>query len=147
MIAKVRCKTCGDVGRFDVGDAVTTVEEAQAKLDAAHIQECPFGHHVELADIRYEVVGIEAGSAPTLDEWKAAMVARGHDLWTTDELRQTEIEITGFAFGFPMATVRGQDFWLNFTTAPDGDRYYYAPTGAYAEAVGETEARTVPSVR
>jgi len=64
------------------------------------------------------------------------MVARGYDLWTTDELRQTQIRIESFAFGMPLAKLRGQDFWLDFTTAPDGDRYYYAPAGVYAEAVG-----------
>jgi hypothetical protein len=145
MIAKVRCGTCGAVGRLDVGDAVTTVEEAQAKVDASHIQMCPFGHHTELHDLHFEVLEIEAGAAPSLDEWKAQMAGRGYDVWTTEELRRTEIEITGFAFGFPMATVRGRDFWLNFGTAPDGDRYYYAPRGSYAEAIGQAEPQAVPA--
>ena len=141
MIARARCSRCGEVGRFDVGD-VTTVEAAQAKLDAAHIQNCPFGHHIELFDIRYEVVGLDEGQAPTLDEWRAQMVARGYDLWTTQELETTEIRITGFALGFPMAEVRGWEFVLDFVTAPNGDRYYVAPVGAYAEAIGETEPQT-----
>ena len=145
MIARVRCRTCQEIGRFDVGDAVSTVEEAQAKLDASHIQMCPFGHHTELSDLHFEVLEIEAGSALTLDEWKAQMAERGYDVWTTDELRRTEIRIESFAFGMPMATVRGKDFWLNFTTAPDGDRYYYAHRGLYAGAIGEAEPRAVPA--
>ena len=136
MIARTRCCRCGEVGRFDVGD-VTTVEGAQAKLDAAGIESCPFGHHVEMSPISYEVIELLAGTAPTLEEWRAEMVAKGHDLWTTEELRQTEIRITGFALGFPLAEVRGRDFHLDYTTSPDGDRYYYAPAGAYAEAVGQ----------
>jgi hypothetical protein len=133
MLARARCRECGEVGQFDVG-GVATVEEAQARLDGARISQCPFGHHIELEPIRYDVVGIEDGHAPTLDEWKAEMVARGYDLWTTSELYATEIEITGFAFGCPIARVRGQDFRLDFATAPDGDRYYYAIAGTYAEA-------------
>ncbi len=133
MIARARCRKCGEVGRFDVGD-VATAAEAQGKLDSAHIRSCPFGHHVEMADILYEVLELQDGSAPTMDEWKAEMVAKGLDLWTTDELRQTEITIETFAFGMPMAKLRGEDFWLDFTTAPNGERYWYAPVGAYAEA-------------
>ena len=139
MIARVRCETCGEIGRFDVGPDVATIEQAQAKVDDSKIESCPFGHHVELSPIRYTVLEVEEGQALTLDEWKAQMIAKGYDLWTTEELRHTEIEIEAFALGFPMAKVRGRDFWLDFTTAPNGDRHYYAPSGAYAEAVGATE--------
>ena len=134
MIARARCRTCGEVGRVEVGPDVATVEEAQTKLDSAHIQSCPFGHHVELADIRYEVLELQDGSAPTMDEWKSEMVAKGYELWTTDQLRQTEVVIESFAFGLPVARVRGQEFVLDFTTAPNGERYWYAAAGAYAEA-------------
>ena len=120
-----------------MGEDIPTVEDAQAKLDSAHIQSCPFGHHTELGDIHCEVLELAEGQAPTLDEWRASMAARGFDLWTTDELRATEIRIESFAFGMPMAKLRGQDFWLDFVTAPNGDRYYHAPAGAYAEAVGQ----------
>jgi len=140
MIAKVRCTQCGSPGKFDVGD-VATVEAAQAKLKAARIGSCPFGHHVELSPIQYEVLELEAGAAPTLEEWRAAVVAQGYDLWTTRELEATEIRITGFALGFPMAEVRGREFTLDFVTAPDGDRYYTAPAGAYAKAIGEADER------
>lgn len=137
MIARARCGRCGEIGKFDVGPDVATIEQAQARLDAARIESCPFGHHVEMSPIRYEVIELEAGAAPTLDEWRAEMVGKGYDLWSTDELRATEIRITGFALGFPLAEVRGREFTLDFVTAPDGGRYYYAPTGAYAEAVGQ----------
>ena len=53
----------------------------------------------------------------------------------TDGLLVPEIEITGFAMGFPIAKVRGREFVLDFVTAPDGERYYHAPAGAYARAV------------
>ena len=142
MIARVRCETCGEIGRFDVGADVATIEQAQAKVDDSKIESCSFGHHVELSPIRYTVLEVE-GQAPTLDEWKVKMAERGYDLWTTEELRETEIEIEAFALGFPMAKVRGRDFHLDFTTAPDGDRYYFAPKGAYAEAVGETKRQDV----
>lgn len=134
MIARARCGKCGEIGKFDVG-AVTTVEGAQARLDASHIQSCPFGHHIELSDIRFEVIDLEEGQAPSDDEWLTNM-RETRDLWTTDELRLTEIRITGFAFGFPMAEVRGNDFWLGMMTSPEGHRFYFAETGAYAEAVG-----------
>ena len=137
MIARARCSRCGEVGRFDVGPDVTTVEEAQAKLDSARIESCPFGHHTELSPIRFEVLELQDGAAPTMDEWRASMLARGLDMWTTDELRATEIRITGFALGFPMAEVRGREFMLDFVTAPNGDRYYHAPAGEYAEAIGQ----------
>jgi len=137
MIARARCDKCGEIGRFDVGDDVATVEDAQRKVDGATLESCPFGHHMELSPIHYEVVGLEAGAAPTLDEWKASMVGKGYDIWTTDELRATEIRITGFTMGFPMAEVRGREFILDFSTAPNGDRYYYAEAGAYARAVGQ----------
>lgn len=136
MIARARCSRCGETGRFDVGE-VTTVEGAQAKLDGAGIESCPFGHHVEMSPIRYEVIELEGGQAPALEEWRAQMIGRGYDLWTTPELERSEIRIKGFAFGFPMAEVRGRDFHLDYTTSPDGDRYYYALAGAYAEAVAQ----------
>ena len=78
MIARARCCRCGEVGRFDVGPDVATVDDAQAKLDSAHIQSCPFGHHVEMADIRYEVLELQDGAAPTMDEWREQMVAKGY---------------------------------------------------------------------
>ena len=143
MIARVRCETCKETGRFDVGPDVATIEQAQAKVDAAGIETCPFGHHVELSPIGYTVLEVEEGQALTLHEWKVKIAERGYDLWTTEELRETEIEIEAFALGFPMAKVRGRDFHLDFTTAPDGDRYYFAPKGAYAEAVGETKRQDV----
>jgi len=144
MIARARCCRCGEVGRFDVGPDVATVDDAQAKLDSAHIQSCPFGHHVEMADIRYEVLELQDGSAPTMDEWRASMVAKGYDLWTTDQLRATEITIESFAFGLPVAKVRGRALPLDFATAPNGERYWYAPAGAYAEAIGEAATQATP---
>jgi len=133
------------VGRFDVGPDVATVDDAQAKLDSAHIQSCPFGHHVEMADIRYEVLELQDGSAPAMDEWRASMVAKGYELWSTDELRATEIRIESFAFGMPLAKLRGRDFALDFVTAPNGERYWYALAGAYAEAIGEAATQATPS--
>jgi len=146
MIARSRCRTCREVGRFDVGD-VATVDEAQAKLDAAHIQSCPFGHHVELSDIGYEVLELQDGAAPTMDVWRADMVGRGYDLWTTEQLRKTEIKIESFALGLPLARVRGQEFTLDFVTAPNGERYWYAAAGAYAEAIGEAATQATPPSR
>jgi hypothetical protein len=146
MLARAQCTQCGEVGRFDVGADVTTVEDAQRALDEAKLESCPFGHHIELAAIRYVVLSLEDGQALTLDEWKAAMVAKGYDTWTTEELRATEIRIESFAFGMPMAKLRGEDFWLDFVTAPNGDRYYYSPRGAYAEAIAEAaEPATQPT--
>lgn len=134
MIARVRCGKCGQIGKFDLGDGVASVEEAQTKLDAVKITSCPFGNHMEMSPIRYTVLEIEAGQALTDEEWLAAMRA-DRDLWSTDELRQTEIVIQSFAFGMPMATVRGEGFWLDMMTSPEGHRYYYAPKDAYELAV------------
>ena len=111
------------------------------------IESCPFGNHIELSPIEYEVLELTEGQAPTMDGWRVEMTAKGYDLWTTDELRATEIEITGFAMGFPLAKVRGQDFWLDSVTAPDGDRYYYSTRGDFGEAVGETHDRAEQPTR
>jgi len=140
MIARVRCSKCGELGKFDVGD-VATVEAAQAKLDAAGIESCPFSNHIELSPITYTVLELVEGQAPSEEEWLAQM-REDRDIWDTEALRQTEIRITGFALGFPMAEVRGSDFWLGMTTSPRGHRYFYAPKGAYAKAIGETEPQT-----
>ncbi len=135
MIAKVRCIKCGENGRFDVGSDVTTVEQAQAKVDADKRESCPFGKHVELQPIEYEVLEVVEGEALTLDEWKAEMIGKGYDLWTTEELTESEIEITSFAYGMPFANVRGEDFHIDFTSAPDNQRFYYARAGSYAKAI------------
>jgi len=141
MIARVRCGKCGETGKFDVGEEVTSVEQAQAKLDAVRITSCPFGHHVELSPIAYTVLGVEEGHALTDEEWLAQMQAE-RDLWTTDELAETEITIQSFAFGMPLATVRGQDFWLDMTTSPEGRRYYWSPRRAYERAIAESTPAT-----
>ena len=139
MIARVRCDKCGMSGKFDIGGEVASVEQAQAKLDSVTITSCPFGHHIEFSSIAYTVLEIETGQAPTDEEWLATMRADRH-LWTTDELRQTEIVIESFAYGMPMATVNGQDFWLDMMTSPEGHRYYYAPRGAYEQAIADRPA-------
>lgn len=141
MIARVRCAKCGATGKFDVGDGVATVEEAQARLDSVRITSCPFGHHIELSPIGYIVLEIEAGQAPTEEEWLATMRAE-RDVWSTDELAKTEIRIESFAFGMPMAKVRGRDFPLDFVTSPEGHRYYWAPRGAYERAIAEPTPAT-----
>ena len=142
MIARVRCEKCGATGKFDLGDAVVTAEQAQAKLDAVKITSCPFGNHIEFSSIAYTVLEIEVGQAPTDEEWLATMRA-DRDLWSTDELRGTEIRIESFAFGLPMATVRGEDFWLDMMTSPEGHRYYWAAKGAYERALAEPAPITV----
>ena len=134
MIATVRCRKCGEIGKFDVGDA-STIGEAQSRMDGYTGEHCPFGRHMELSPIRYEVIGLEDGAAPTDGEWAARMRAGGYDLWTTDELRGTEIEITAFAFGDPVAMVRGRVFWLRSATSPGGHRYYYSHAGDYDRAI------------
>ena len=142
MIARVRCGKCGTTGKFDLGDAVVTAEQAQTKLDAVKITNCPFGNHIEFSAIPYTVLEIEEGQAPTDVEWLATMRAE-QDLWSTDELRLTEIRIESFAYGVPLATVRGEDFWLDMMTSPEGHRYYYAPKGAYERALAEPAPITV----
>lgn len=133
MIAVVRCGKCGGAGKFDIGD-ITTIEDAQAKIDSAALTSCPFGNHVELSPIAYVVLDIEEGRALTDEEWLARMRV-DRDMWTTEQLRRSEIRIEGFAFGFPIATVRGTDFPLDAVTSPEGHRYYGASRGAYARAV------------
>ena len=141
MIARVRCEKCGETGKFDVGDGVATVEQAQTKLDSAKITSCPFGNHMEFSAIAYTVLEVEEGHALTDEEWLGEMRAE-RDLWTTDELAETEITIQSFAFGMPLATVRGQDFWLDMTTSPEGRRYYWSPRGAYERALAEPTPAT-----
>lgn len=63
------------------------------------------------------------------------MRAGGYDLWTTEELRETESEIVAFAFGDPVAMVRGRAFWLRSATLLVGRRYYYAHAGDYERAI------------
>lgn len=128
MIALVECTKCGATGKIDCGEDVTTAEAAQALIDKNFLgspRECPFGHHVELSGIKYTVTGMEEGHAPTDEEWLEAMRAKGLDLWTTDELYKSPIEITAFAYGFPVANINGQSVNLDFATSPDGKRYYY----------------------
>ena len=131
MIANVRCMKCLEEGKFDVGD-VADIDAAKAAVAASTMSHCPFGRHMEMSPIKFEVLSVEDGAAPTLEEWLAEKSEK-YDLWTTRELGDTEIEITSFAMGMPMAKVRGENFWLNFQTAPTGDRYYYAPKGKLAE--------------
>jgi len=133
MIARVICKTCGAEGKIDIGYR-ETMEAAQKYIRGLCIQSCPWGHHIKMGFIEYEVTGIEEGSALSEEEFIADMKAKGYDLWTTEQLAETEIEITGFSFGFPLAKVRGQEFTLDFTSAPTGGRYYYCRAGAYASA-------------
>lgn len=141
MIARVRCGKCGMTGKFDVGDEVATVEQAQTKLASVKITSCLFGHHIELSAIPYTVLSVEEGQAPTEEEWLATMRV-DRDVWSTDQLGQSEIVIESFAFGLPMATVRGDDFWLDVITSPEGHRYYWSPKGAYERAVAEPTPAT-----
>lgn len=76
--------------------------------------------------------------APTDEEWLERMRV-DRDLWTTEQLRETEIHIEAFAFGLPIATVRGRDFALEMTTSPEGHRHYWAAKGAYERALAEDE--------
>jgi len=142
MIAKARCNKCGATGKFDMGDDIITVEQAQTKLNSVHIQSCPFGHHMELSDLHYTVIEMEPGHALSDEQWLATMRA-DRDLWTTDQLQGTEIRIESFALGLPLATVRGQDFWLDMMTSPEGHRHYYAPKGAYELALAGRKPTTV----
>jgi len=134
MIANVTCQKCGSKGKFDVGN-VSTVEAAQDKVNGAHMQSCPFGNHVELTDIHYVVESLEEGSAMSEDEFVAKMEADGYDLWTTDELYESPIEITSFAYGLPMANINGQSVNLDFVTSPSGKRYYYMNHEEYERLV------------
>ena len=134
MIAIVQCKKCGDQGKVDVGD-VTTVEQAQALVDQ-HMSSCPWGHHIELGRVKFTVLSLDEGSAPTDEEWLATQREKGYILWTTDELRSTPIEITGFSFGYPSANIGGKSVNLDFAESPSRKRYYYLDAAEYELLTG-----------
>jgi len=138
MIANVKCLKCGETGKFDVGSDVKTVEEAQAKIDAAHVQNCPFGKHVELSDIGYEVVSLEEGEAPTDEAVIAEMESKGHLCWDSTANTPAGIEVVSFAFGCPIAECpKGKkDFWMDFMSLPSGKRLWYCRKDDYEQRMG-----------
>ena len=70
---------------------------------------------------------MEEGEAPTIEEWKATMEAKGLILWDSAQaVADAGIEVTAFSWGVPIANINGKDFMLNFSEAPDGKRYYHA---------------------
>jgi hypothetical protein len=139
MIANVRCLKCGATGKFDVGNKVSTIEEAQALLNGAHIQSCPFGNHIELSDIKYTAESLEEGEAGTDEDALAKLESKGHVCWTdTAKLREDGVEITSFAYGFPMANIGGQNLNLDFTSLPSGKRVWYCSADEYAKLTGAT---------
>jgi hypothetical protein len=132
MLANVYCKKCGETGKFDVGPDIKTVKDAQAAIEDAHIQSCPFGNHVELSDIEYEVLGMEEGEARSDEDVLAEMAEQGRITWTdTGEMQDAGVEITAFVYGFPIANIGGQDFTLSFTSLPSGKRVYYGNREEY----------------
>ena len=126
MIANVRCNKCQVTGGFDVGSDVTTIEQAQEVIDAANIQSCPWGNHVELSPISYTVLSIEEGSAKSDEDVLAEMNDKGLICWTdTGDLKDAGVDITSFAYGMPIANINGHNFNLDFTSLPSGRRVYY----------------------
>ena len=138
MIANVKCLTCGETGKFDCGPDVKTIEEAQAKIDAAHVQNCPFGKHVELSDIQYEVLSMEEGEAPTDEAVIAEMESEGYLCWTSTADTPEGIVVTSFAFGCPIAECPAgkKDFWMDFRSLPSGRRLWYCRKDDYEERMG-----------
>jgi len=143
MIAKVRCLKCGDIGSFDVGPDVKTVEEAQARIDATSIQSCPFGRHVELSDIGYEALSLEEGDAPTDESVIAEREAKGYLCWDNTANTPAGILVTGFVMGYPIANCGGKpDFFLNFLTLPSGKRLWYCRKDDYENRMGKVATAT-----
>ena len=137
MIAKVICHKCGEDGKFDVGPDVTTVEDAQVKVDSAHIQSCPFGNHVELSDIKYTVTEMIEGEAPSDEAVIAEMEAKGYLTWTDTKDTPKGIEVTSFAYGCPIASCGGKpDFWMDFKSLPSGKRLWYCRKDDYEGRMG-----------
>jgi hypothetical protein len=122
------CNKCGNQCWFEIGDA--TREQVAAMMDKP-MGECPCnGHHVELGNMsRYIELDwdtLREGERPlTTDEFRAQLVEKGYTTFTTEELRANQIEITGFAFGLPMAKRNGAAINLDFASAPDGTRIYF----------------------
>jgi hypothetical protein len=137
MIAKVRCLKCNELGQFDCGPDVTTVDQAVKSITNAHIQMCPFGHHVELADIEYEVIEMVEGKAPTDEAVIAEMEAKGYLCWDNTGDTPKGIEVKSFAMGFPIADCGGKpDFWMDFQTLPSGKRLWYCRKDDYEARMG-----------
>lgn len=140
MIANVKCLKCGETGKFDVGPDVKTVEDAAAKIVASHVQNCPFGRHVELSDIQYEVLSLEDGEAPSDESVIAEMESKGYLCWDNTANTPAGIEVTSFAMGFPIASCGGKpDFWMDFKTLPSGKRLWYCRKDDYDERMGVNE--------
>ena len=118
MIARARCRKWGEVGRFDGGD-VATAAEAQGKLDSAHIRSCPFGHHVEMADILYEV--LEPGRFGPDYGRVAEQMAPAATTWTTTNCGDGAVRS---AFGLP-GEVRGRVRWTSY--GPQRERHGAPP--------------------
>lgn len=129
QMVTVHCKTCGETFSLDIGTkSRDEIEAGFAKQGAGF--ECP-GHHVEIgarAD-HWEIdwSTLREGKAPSDDEFLQNLKEQYQEVYDTDQLRASDIEITSFSFGLPIAKskIDGSDITLDFTSAPSGKRYYY----------------------
>jgi len=89
--------------------------------------ECP-GHHVELdSPLNYWILGdIIEGSIQSESDWLDSMKKNGRILYSNDDVREL-FTCNGFSYGIFCGKEKstGKDIMLDFSTSPDGNRYYY----------------------
>jgi hypothetical protein len=132
-----RCNKCGNTGWLEVGDH--SREEVE-RLMRRPLGECPFnGHHVELGKmssyIELDWDNTCEEEVPTTEDVREQLHDRGQITFTTNELADASVEITGFAAGFAVANVNGNRVYLDFTAAPDGTRIYFMHRDQYEECI------------
>ena len=138
MYVKAKCKTCGEEGFLNLGDAITTMDEAKQFLANYKGSQCPFRNHFEISGVKFELVSEatleelqEMGVVTTDEAFIAKLKANGDDVFTTDELYTLDLKVDGFGGGAMIGHIEstGEKVVLEFTQTPSGKRVYFIESG------------------